>query len=292
MYNNNESDGRFWAWNDAEHTGGKYIEGVLDTDCYLYDAARWVTKQPPPTPSPSPPPESKTPTQASVPGPIRRKRSNAARSKPYPKQDEYTKPNIQTKLPTTAIRRISPRAKADKKRNCLECGALYDTSETCDQRCFVEFHNTTLQPAKNLLELRDAGAMGYGVFVKKGCKVPANIFLGAYLGELLPMNDPQVEASSYIFQLFSLQGKKAPKDVAIDAAARGNWTRFLNSHCIPNLAASTEMIGGMTYIMFNSLRTLYESEQLFYAYGPDYFEGACLCDWKKAPHIPPPLIKR
>jgi SET domain-containing protein len=86
-------------------------------------------------------------------------------------------------------------------------------------------------------------------------------------------------------------------DVAIDGAVYGNWTRFVNSHCVPNVYAATEMIGQMFFVVFTADKELKAGEQLFISYGPDYFlddkgQETCECSWKVGPHAPPKLERK
>ncbi|KAK4446558.1 hypothetical protein QBC34DRAFT_411438 [Podospora aff. communis PSN243] len=134
--------------------------------------------------------------------------------------------------------------------------------------------------------------MGNGVYLKEGNTIPTGTILGLYLGEIMPYDDEAVRGSRYVYQLFSKDRPHRWNDVAIDAAVHGNWTRFVNSHCEPNVRATVEMVGGVLFVTFTAARELEGGGQLFVSYGPGYFwgengEGTCECGWKEGKHLPP-----
>jgi SET domain-containing protein len=80
------------------------------------------------------------------------------------------------------------------------------------------------------------------------------------------------------------------KELVIDAETHGNWTRFVNSSCRPNVLASPEQVGKVRIIAFRALRKLRGGEQLLISYGRQYFEERnikCCCAVQKEPHLPP-----
>lgn len=61
--------------------------------------------------------------------------------------------------------------------------------------------------------------------------------------------------------------------VLINACEAGNWTRFINHSCMPNVGPfrSTRNIGDSLVMIVRSRRALVAGEQLFIDYGPGYF---------------------
>lgn len=76
---------------------------------------------------------------------------------------------------------------------------------------------------------------------------------------------------------------------AIDAEPCGNWTRFVNSSCAPNLAAWTDTVGKRHVVFFQALRDVGPDEELTFNYGRFYFEAAgfrCGCQAMTREHYP------
>ncbi len=76
----------------------------------------------------------------------------------------------------------------------------------------------------------------------------------------------------------------------MDAQTHGNWTRFLNSSCKPNVEALPEQVGGVRVIVLRAKKRIRAGEQVCIGYGRGYFEGRemmCLCEAKRGPHMPP-----
>ncbi|KAK0648598.1 hypothetical protein B0T16DRAFT_117243 [Cercophora newfieldiana] len=259
-------EGSFWAFDDASRTSGAYVPNVDDTDQYIYNDALWGT-----TPGPAP-----TTGSSSGRGSLRNAIFESLR-----------------KLTTNAISKTKPYDKEFANRICLNC-RVYKAN--CGEHCYWNFNNQVLVPSRDRLEIRRTGNMGYGVFVRQGETIAEHTKLGVYTGELIPFNHPSVNTSDYVFQLHCPPNPNVDNEVAIDSSRRGNWTRFINSHCVPNVSARVELIGKVLYVVFSAKKRLTEGEQLFISYGPQYFTGAqgqgtCQCDAQPGPHIPPPLTE-
>lgn len=77
--------------------------------------------------------------------------------------------------------------------------------------------------------------------------------------------------------------------VMIDAKHCGNWTRFVNSSCDPNLALSAEQVGKIRVMVFKPLRKITAGEELTFYYGREFFRCRglqCRCSAYRAPHLP------
>lgn len=78
--------------------------------------------------------------------------------------------------------------------------------------------------------------------------------------------------------------------VMIDAKSQGNWTRYMNSSCDPNLEAFTEQVGKIRVVVFKPRRKISRNEELCFYYGADFFKthkiAKCLCRAYGAPHSP------
>jgi hypothetical protein len=274
MYLKDATDGCFYAWHDTANTTGESIRGVINAEHYLFDQGRW--------------PDLSCRKTRSQPGPVRRNPERAARAAPY------SRPSIKVTIHPLATKLIKPRKADFKKHVCLYCGQ-HVGAKSCTDACYWALHEETFTPMRDLLEVRKAGHMGNGVFVRADLDspIPNGSRLGAYTGELLHGTDPAVRKSLYVCNLEGAQGG----DVKVDSSRCGNWTRFVNSHCTGNNVASTvEVIGGMAFVVFTAWRDLKPGEQLFINYGTEYWtlEGRvdCRCGWKEGSHVPPMLHGR
>lgn len=124
-----------------------------------------------------------------------------------------------------------------------------------------------------------SGVSGYGAFAKPGQSIPKGAYLGEYIGELCPLGTRN--ESLYRFDV--------PSVCTIDAQAAGNWCRFINSSCRPNVRCFADFVGGWHVVLFEALREIGPGEELTFQYGRRYFEDAgfeCRCSALKGPHMP------
>ncbi|KAK2068792.1 hypothetical protein P8C59_003413 [Phyllachora maydis] len=184
---------------------------------------------------------------------------------------------------------------------CYVCGRRRSPSSRgrpprCGPGCYAALqsrlvtiggHDTKTGPAAAALELR-ACAFGYGVFVRPGHRLRAGAPLGEYLGLVKPWDMDYGRNSAYLFEL----GPGPQPHALVDAERCGNWTRFVNSHCAPNVAVRNTQAGGRAMVLFEAARDLAAGEQVLVCYGRQYFasglQGPCRCDHVEGPHLPPP----
>ncbi|KAK3317601.1 hypothetical protein B0T19DRAFT_405285 [Cercophora scortea] len=178
---------------------------------------------------------------------------------------------------------------------CLSCGrvARADNTQCNIANCYLPymahfdhvFSNTNLPT--DMVEIRQTGTnQGYGVFARVA--IPEDTILGFYLGEVHDQTafftDPAT-TSWYVF---------TTTRAAVDSRDYGNWTRFVNSHCDPNVSATIRNVGQVEGIAFQTARQINPGDQLFINYGRGYFAGDgekpllyCTCDAHEGPHLPP-----
>lgn len=125
----------------------------------------------------------------------------------------------------------------------------------------------------DLVDIKGPGPLGYSAYTKPGVNIKKHQIVGEYIGELRP----QELGINSMYQ-FIVPGK-----CALDSKDAGNWTRFINSHCRPNLGCHTVVVGRRSVILFQALRNIGEEEELTFRYGEeDYFKPAgfaCKCSW-------------
>jgi SET domain-containing protein len=127
------------------------------------------------------------------------------------------------------------------------------------------------------------------VFVKDGQRIAAGEWLGEYLGEVLPAAAREAQTSAYAFTLRGYAADRVP-ELVVDAQTHGNWTRFVNSSCRPNVAATPEQIGKVRIVAFRAETDIAAGEQVLINYGRDYFAERgimCCCEVSAQPHLPP-----
>ncbi|KAK5654527.1 hypothetical protein OQA88_7156 [Cercophora sp. LCS_1] len=274
----------FRAWN-ADRTSRHEVKNVTNIEDYYFDERHWSLprrsqrlriqrrlRR-----------EDKAAADESASGPIRPKLTSG-RVNPYSisvetkKKMQLPKKTLQTML-RPAITANYP----EEAWPCYVCRRPLGHPH-CSLDCWRRLYETNFSNVlDNEIELRETPGMGVGVFVAPGVTIPAGTALGIYAGELVRSDDEEKWTSRY---LFSVADKKG---FYVDAATFGNWTRFVNSHCNPNIDATPFNIGGMVFVTYVTKRTLKEGEQLFIEYGPDYFLGLnfqCGCSAQPEPHWP------
>ena len=108
--------------------------------------------------------------------------------------------------------------------------------------------------------------MGYGAYTKPGVHIKKDQYLDEYIGDLLPCGSCDETNSRYQFEI--------PGICVVDAEKAGNWTRFINSHCRPNVKPWGASIGRREVIVFQALRDIGPEEEIVFDYGKKYFEKA------------------
>ncbi|RMY86583.1 hypothetical protein D0862_10885 [Hortaea werneckii] len=134
---------------------------------------------------------------------------------------------------------------------------------------------------------RDPGPRRKGVrrVHAPGIRIPKDQWLDEYIGELLPLPNPDT-ASTDTSSLYRLW---IPGTAIIDAERAGNWTRFVNSSCSPNVRVWGESVGKRQVVLFQALREIGPQEELTFQYGAKYFVDAglvCRCGVVGDGHLP------
>jgi hypothetical protein len=245
---------------------------------------------PPPHPSITHPTTSSTTTD----------KGKAPLKRPLPDGPEEAGPSKRQKLVAASESGLSPAAleilKPPRKIKaplyaCLQCGHRPNSTK-CTIECYHSFRTAHFVPALTKLQIRQTApgphATGLGVFVLPGHTIAEGDYLGEYLGQLLPADAPEAGTSDYAFDMPGRAVEHVRK-VIVDAATYGNWTRFVNSSCEPNVQALAEQVGKVRVIVYRALRDIQADEQLLVTYGRGYFEETgilCCCEAKPEPHLP------
>lgn len=162
---------------------------------------------------------------------------------------------------------------------CIFC---HQRGRNCwGEPCLNWWQHKKRREAEARITLRDTGGpMGVGVFATR--RIGPGTFLGDYIGELLP-KDFWYPGDLYAFDVPGV-GRCSSREY-------GNWTRFVNHRCEPNVRANEWMVGQRVVMMFRAIQAIQPGEQLFIEYGRGYFESAnrfCKCDAYPGDHLPPP----
>lgn len=156
-------------------------------------------------------------------------------------------------------------------------GDRFSDDPACGIKCYRAFQKTNFLPSSSI-QIRGPGPLGYAAFLSPDAPpIAKNSYVGEYLGELLPTGNS------------SLYGFEIPGIGMVDAERAGNWTRFSNSHCRPNVKVWGDFVGKRRVILFQTLREVRPGEELTWSYGRAYFEKAgflCGCDAVEGGHLP------
>ncbi|KAK4464680.1 hypothetical protein QBC42DRAFT_344555 [Cladorrhinum samala] len=176
---------------------------------------------------------------------------------------------------------------------CLQCGHGVAWPR-CNITCYKTFRRLRFRPGEDKIEIQAADpadpAMGDGVFVKPGQSIAAGEVLGEYIGELHPV-DGERTYYSFVVESAGLPNSDC-LPFTIDSRDRGNWTRFVNHRCDPNVSVDEATIGKLRVLVLRARRDLGAGEQLFIHYGLGYFNNRappmlCRCDlFGGGPHAP------
>jgi hypothetical protein len=209
-----------------------------------------------------------------------RKKGPAGRTRSRPniavKKSRVSKRAPAKKLPqrTFDVLRASP------FDECLECGETGD-DPSCGIKCYHKFRK---QYVSSMIDIKGPGPHGYGAYTKPGVSFKKGQYLDEYIGDVRPVDHKNPSKSLYVFQIADGVYK-----CDIDSEKSGNWTRFVNSHCRPNVHAWPRCVGRRHVIVFEALRDIGAEEELTFFYGKNYFNAAgfdCTCSAYKTPHVP------
>ena len=198
-------------------------------------------------------------------------------SKVSKKRGRFSKKSTTVRLAQKAIDIL--RCTASDEIECLHCGKTGD-DQSCSSRCYREFRKQHFVADK--IDIKGPGPMGYGAFTKPGVRIKKGQYLDEYIGDLLPIDRNNNSGNSlYKFEI--------PQTCVVDSERAGNWTRFINSHCRPNVKPWGDFIGKIHVIVFQALRDIGPEGEIVFDYGRKYFEKArfdCACDVIDTPHLP------
>ena len=109
-------------------------------------------------------------------------------------------------------------------------------------------------------------AIGYGVFANQD--LPALTYVGEYTGIVKRRSLKRIDSNDYVFG-YMAGSKNTP--FVIDAAKKGNFTRFINHSHAPNMSSRWVVLNGVTRIIVFTNRPVSEGSQLTYDYGKYYW---------------------
>jgi hypothetical protein len=102
--------------------------------------------------------------------------------------------------------------------------------------------------------------------------------IGQYTGELVPLG---TKRDGWALDMWRI-GRDFPFEdpvCQIYAKDRGNFTRLLNHHCIPNARCQPRAVSGRCRLMIEAKEDIRHGEEITIDYGSDYWDGrGCPCD--------------
>lgn len=157
----------------------------------------------------------------------------------------------------------------NKNTPIFECNSECQCSlETCQNRV-----SQGDDQSKNV-QIISTDGKGSGVIVRQALSHPGT-YIGEYVGEILTTIDAQHRMKihenaehNYLLLYNEHQGENVIQTF-IDARFYGNWTRFINHNCDPNLHIVPIRIDRFTppHLAFFTLRPIQANEELSYSYG-------------------------
>lgn len=178
------------------------------------------------------------------------------------------------------------RERRDNVYNCSMCFKAAD-AKGCAAACYNRYVQRFI-PMEQRIELRDVAGKGTGAFLAQGgnYRIAVGTKVGIYFGRLIPHKLNKVWGpSNYTLPASGVQTRGA---LIIDSAQEGNWTRFINSSCEPNLEVCPAQAGKVRLMVFEAVQEIREGDELTMFYGRDYFtsrpEMDCVCSSHPNPY--------
>ena len=143
----------------------------------------------------------------------------------------------------------------------------------CNQNCSCTSCPTkTLQNGSSYkFSIKPSGLKGLGVYAEE--PIPVNTFITEYAGRLV---DSDTEGE-YVFQLIENTPSKSIK-TTIDASFYGNFARFFNHSCDPNLDIRAIRINYIVpHLAFFTTKQISHGEELSFKYRENHIQKTCLC---------------
>lgn len=163
----------------------------------------------------------------------------------------------------------------------VECNSRCACSAGCGNRVVQNGGHPSI-------EVKSSGGKGLGVYATED--IPAGVFVIEYVGEVVKMSSLADKYSRlgaddpcYIIQYKEHLSTHKTVVTCVDASSYGNYSRFINHSCNPNLAMIPVRIDSvLPHLSLFTTRTVEKSEELSYSYGASAGDAAvhgkpCLC---------------
>lgn len=150
----------------------------------------------------------------------------------------------------------------------------FECNDNC--KCSINCINRVVQRGSKIkISVRHSKNKGFGVFAEED--IEEREFLGIYVGVVVDENTE----GPYVFQI----RENTPSRTfytTLDAEYYGNFTRFINHSCSPNLAPFIVRINHIIpTIAFYSLKKIQKGKELTFEYRKHSNEQICFCRSKK-----------
>ncbi|TFK31605.1 hypothetical protein BDQ12DRAFT_618597 [Crucibulum laeve] len=164
------------------------------------------------------------------------------------------------------------RLKRDQPYPIFECNSLC----ACDDSC----RNRVVQHGRKVhIKIMKTAEKGWGVFAGPK-KIPRGTFIGIYAGELITDAEGEIRGEkydtfgrTYLLNIDPYYLKEAANEYVVDAYHVGNFTRFLNHSCDPNVRIFTVFVdeGNIEkpYLTLFTVRDVEVDEEICFNYRGD-----------------------
>ena len=151
-----------------------------------------------------------------------------------------------------------------------EVGPIFECNQHC--KCCLSCSNKIVQAGSSCkISIKRSGDKGLGVFAEE--YIPKGTYIGQYAGRLVEKNTQ----GKYVFQI----RENTPSRVivtTVDAQYFGNFTRFFNHSCKPNLDVRPVRIDYIVpHIAFFAISDIVSGEELCFKYRESGMNQICLC---------------
>lgn len=168
----------------------------------------------------------------------------------------------------------------DDDTECIICDE--DAANCGLQECIDDFQSGIALNGSNQTEIRGLGDRRGGKGVFATAPIGKDTRLGEFLGELVP-------AAAAARGPDGRYSARLDETTVVEARQFGNWTRFVNHHCRPNVRVDPAMYGARRCMLLRAVRDIVPGEQLSANFGAEHFVQLgrrCRCDAQPGPHLP------
>ncbi|CAI5440723.1 unnamed protein product [Caenorhabditis angaria] len=164
----------------------------------------------------------------------------------------------------------------------LMCDIVQECNDYCE--CALWCGNRIAQKGSNISMEIFARDLKCGWGVRAKMNIPKGVYIGEYTGELIDDDEAAMRSDT----TFLFETRIGEQTYTIDAKYCGNYTRFINHSCNPNVKVANvswdQSENQLIHMCFYTDRIIMKNEEITIDYGDSWWAAkkfACLCGSSK-----------